>query len=284
MSPRPAHPAHPGSAAHDVPRIGALAIPDALPADTDPVWRFARAERELARIHAAEQARWLRRCALVRASRAEWGGVTAIVAEPGRADLRARFAADLALWRRERTGAPFDEVVPELGACALAPVSRWPAAGVLAVAAERRDGRVRSAFVHALVTLACGDARAARVRTLALLETELADELRARAFALLGLVCLAERDVRGAWLHLSTASARSSHSGVRAAFELAARLADAPLPPCAHSFDRHDTTAPATRRRARVRAQTENDFARHRARLAEFAARVHAGIHTGGAS
>lgn len=247
-----------------------LAIPDVLPADADPIWQLARAERELARIHAAEQARWLRRCALVRASRAAWGGVTAIVAEPPRADLRARFVADLAAWRRERSGPAVDLVAPELGLCARRPVLTWPSAEELAAAATRRDGRARSAFVGALVALAGGDVRAARARAVAVLERGAASELRARTFALLGLACLAERDTRGAWLHLSTACARSPHAGVRAAFELAASLADAPLPPrgVARESTQRDTS------RTREIARFAGECARLRARLAEFAARA----------
>lgn len=264
--------------------LPASRIPDVLPADSDPIWQLARAERELARIHASEQARWLRRCALVRASRAEWGGVTAIAAEPPRADLRARFVADLDAWRRERGVPALDEVAPELGVCARRPVGEWPDARALAAAAQRRDPGVRSAFVRALVALAGGDVNEARERAVALLERMSDGELRARSFALLGLACMAERDARGAWLHLSTAQARSAHAGVRAAFELAAALVDAPLPArcdlvararsgrgsaeapgAGHAFERPS-------RRADARCAAER--AHLRARLTEFAARA----------
>lgn len=226
-------------------------VPGELPDDADPVWRFARADRELARVQAAEQARWLRLCARIRARDEAWGGATVLVSAPVRRGWRERCTRALDTWRRARM--PFANA-RELATCARAPIAEWPSAMELAVAAERCDAGARSRIVAAVTALAHGDLRATRARAVGVLATVCAAEPRARALAVLGLADVVAGDARGAWLQLSAAVARSKHAGVRAAYELAARLAGAP-------------TAPLALRRTPAFAR---ELALHRAALSTF--------------
>jgi hypothetical protein len=195
-------------------------VPEFLPEDGDPIWRLARAERELVLVHAAEQARWLRFLALLSARRQSWGGATEIVPRPRIRDWRSRLAADLVFVRRG--GLP---IASSLEACSTRPLRAWPRPVELASEAEELASGTAGRIARAVVALASAEVDSAQRLASSALLGEARLHMRSQAFGILGLLAFARADLGAALLHLRAARSGTQHAGPRVALELVARSA-----------------------------------------------------------
>jgi len=181
----------------------ARAALEALPADHDPVWRLARAERELARVQRAEHARWFARLALLRARCEPFGAAVEVVLGRPRAGWRGELTRHLADRGAEtRPGAAL------LQGCLAAPLESWPASGEFLRCADRSLPRGLRLLATAITTLAEGRTQRARAAALALLQHGLHARRKLRAHLVLALACWIEGDAPGVGVHLAAVDGR----------------------------------------------------------------------------